>query len=203
MYVFTADMSWQIPVIMTKKSMPLCHWPYVFIWQSAFYTLHRCVFQVVSAGKAVMGSTVRSVAIFVLHHQGCVWHSWRCHQVPPPAAQSCISSLPHSPLLVHWLYQSQVLPTSGFSPHWKKEMECWLQRGKFWKRFFGFYLESFLGNQNYFSLFLEAWTDRNRKKMHTCMNENVFPLPELISNTEVFKGCHHSFESETLATKSV
>lgn len=64
MYVFTADMSWQIPVIMTKKSMPLCHWPYVFIWQSAFYTLHRCVFQVVSAGKAVMGSTVRSVAIF-------------------------------------------------------------------------------------------------------------------------------------------
>lgn len=70
MCVFTADMSWQTPVIMTKKSMPLCH--LCLNWAKCFLHSYRCVYQVVSAGKAVMGSTVRSVAIFVLHHQGCV-----------------------------------------------------------------------------------------------------------------------------------
>lgn len=68
-YVFTADVCWQIPGIMTKKPMPLTLCLYL---QSACSTLYRCIFQDVLASKAVMGSTVRSVVFFLFHHQGCV-----------------------------------------------------------------------------------------------------------------------------------
>lgn len=156
MYVFTADMPWQIPIMMTKKSMPLSHWHSVFAGQNAFSTLHRCVCQVGWAGKAVMGSTVRSVAIFGLHHQ-CL--SDIAREMPPSASTCSLALFPPSHTALCWssgctsprAYPPQVSHLTG-----RKKWNIGYKGEKFWKIFFGFYLESSLGNQSYFSLLLEA-----------------------------------------------
>ena len=108
-HVFTADMCWQVPGIMTKKPMPLTLCLYL---QSACCTLYRCIFQDGLASKAVMGSTVRSVVFFLFRHQGCVCLAYlgRCPQVFLAAV---VLSLSYNPMLVCWLYQSQVLPIPG------------------------------------------------------------------------------------------
>lgn len=150
MCVFTADMSWQIPIIMTKKSVPLCHWHCLYCTKCF---LPSCVCQVASSGKAVMGSTVGSVAIFVLHHRGCVCLTSleRCHQVPPPAAQHCSSFPPTQPCA-----GSLVVPPQVSHVIRRKKWNIGYKGEKFWKRFFGLSLKSFLGHQNYFNLLLEA-----------------------------------------------